>query len=116
MTPLNAGAGSPRPGGGNGQERLSAGEKEEEFPPGKPRERSSPSTERPNWTLGIPLAATRLRSSGRLRPRPMQSLDCTMNEGGSPKRALTRSLESPWTPRGSQLGTSLKRRCFSSQV
>lgn len=53
MTPLNAGARSPRPGGGNGQERLSAGEEEEEeeeFPRGKPRERSSPNTERPDWT------------------------------------------------------------------
>lgn len=42
MTPLNAGAQSPRPAGGNGQERLSRREEEkEEFPPGKPRERSS---------------------------------------------------------------------------
>lgn len=50
MTPLKAGARSPPPGGGNGRERLSAGEKEEEFPRGKPRERSSPSAERPDWT------------------------------------------------------------------
>lgn len=44
MTPLNAGARSLRPGGGNGQERLSGGEEkeEEEFPRGKPGERSSP--------------------------------------------------------------------------
>lgn len=58
MTPLNADAQSPRPAGGNGQERLSRREEEkEEFPRGKPRERSSPSTERPDRTQGIPLAA-----------------------------------------------------------
>lgn len=75
--------------------------KEEEFPRGKPRERSSPSRERPDRTRGFSLAATRLRSSGPLRLRPTGtpgsrcdgSLDYTMNEGGKPQGS---SNPVPW--------------------
>lgn len=105
--------------------------KEEEFPRGKPRERSSPSRERPDRTRGISLAATRLWSSRPLRLRPKGtpgsrcdgSLDCTRKPQGNsnpvPWKSGSCYIPSPdrlWVgdAKRSQLGASLKHRCFSS--
>lgn len=126
MTPLNAGALAKR----REQPGKAVRGKEEEFPRGKPRERSSPSRERPDRTRGTSLAATRLRSRGplRLRPKgkarvPVRRIYCTRKPQGSsnpvPWKSGSCYIPSPdrlWAgdAKRSQLGTSLKHRCFSS--